>query len=45
MPNAALKCWAEAMGLAAGPVRSPLAPLTETERRELLSDLAAVGLL
>ncbi len=45
MPNAALKCWAEAMGLAAGPVRPPLAPLAGTERRELLSDLAAVGLL
>ena len=45
MPNAALKCWAEAMGLASGPVRTPLAPLSETERRELLFDLAGAGLL
>ena len=45
MPNAALKCWAEAMGLASGPVRTPLAPLTEAERRELLFDLAGAGLL
>jgi 4-hydroxy-tetrahydrodipicolinate synthase len=45
MPNAALKCWAEAMGMAAGPVRSPLTPLPSTDKRELLDELAGVGLV
>ena len=45
MPNAALKCWAEAVGLRAGPVRPPLVPISETGRRELLSDLAGAGLV
>ena len=45
MPNAALKCWAEAIGLRAGPVRPPLAPMSGTGRRELLSDLAGAGLV
>ena len=43
MPNAALKCWASAMGMAAGPVRAPLAPLTAADRRELLSELDDAG--
>ena len=44
MPNAALKCWASAMGMAAGPVRAPLAPLAGAERQALLSELAEAGL-
>lgn len=45
IPIAHLKAWAELLGLAAGPVRPPLLPLTAAERAELRADLERVGLL
>jgi 4-hydroxy-tetrahydrodipicolinate synthase len=45
MPNAAVKYWSEALGMAAGPVRVPLEPLTDGQRRELREDLTRVGLI
>jgi 4-hydroxy-tetrahydrodipicolinate synthase len=38
-PNAALKAWAQHMGLSAGPTRAPVKGLTETECATLLSDI------
>jgi 4-hydroxy-tetrahydrodipicolinate synthase len=43
-PSAALKVWAEAMELAAGPTRAPVRGLTADERAALLRDLEAAGL-
>ena len=40
-PCAALKHWCARMGMAAGPVRAPLRPLTADETRSLDADLAA----
>ncbi len=45
IPIAHLKAWAEMIGLAAGPVRPPLLPLTAGERAEMHADLSRVGLL
>jgi 4-hydroxy-tetrahydrodipicolinate synthase len=45
MPNAALKAWAELVGLAGGPPRAPLEPLAPRERARLQAELAAAGLL
>ena len=42
-PNAALKYWCEAIGLAAGPVRAPLAQLAADQRAALAADLAAAA--
>jgi 4-hydroxy-tetrahydrodipicolinate synthase len=44
IPIAHLKAWTALMGLAAGPVRPPLLPLTAAEHRALAQDLAAAGL-
>jgi 4-hydroxy-tetrahydrodipicolinate synthase len=38
-PNAALKAWCELIGLAGGPVRPPLRPLTEKRRLALEADI------
>lgn len=43
-PSAALKVWAAAMGLAAGPTRAPVRGLDAEERAALLDDLARAGL-
>lgn len=43
-PSAALKVWAERMGLAAGPTRAPVRGLDPHERAALLEDLRAAGL-
>lgn len=43
-PSAALKVWAGAMGLAAGPTRAPVRALNATEEAALLADLQAAGL-
>lgn len=43
-PSAALKVWAAAMGLAAGPTRAPVRGLTGAEHDALLGDLCGVGL-
>lgn len=40
MPNAALKHWCDLIGLAGGPVRTPVLPLSDAEKRELESDLS-----
>ncbi|MGE5524013.1 MAG: dihydrodipicolinate synthase family protein [Rhodospirillaceae bacterium] len=45
IPIAHLKCWAQLIGLAAGPVRPPLLQLTAAERDALRADLTRVGLL
>ncbi len=45
MPNAYIKAWCELLGMAGGPVRAPLMPITEAERAELRADLERVGLL
>jgi len=45
IPVAHLKGWAGLLGLAAGPVRPPLLPLTPAERETLQADLERVGLL
>jgi 4-hydroxy-tetrahydrodipicolinate synthase len=39
IPIAELKAWSEYLGLAAGPVRAPLLPLTAEKRAELHADL------
>jgi len=43
-PNAALKVWAAAMGLAAGPTRAPVRGLTAEEHDALIGDLRRAGL-
>jgi 4-hydroxy-tetrahydrodipicolinate synthase len=45
MPNAYIKAWCELLGMAGGPVRAPLMPITDAERAELRADLERVGLL
>src|SRR4051812_34424 len=45
VPIAQLKAWLELLGLPQGPVRAPLAPLTDAEHAELRADLAALDLL
>jgi 4-hydroxy-tetrahydrodipicolinate synthase len=43
LPVQLVKHWGELMGMAGGPVRAPILPLTEAERAELKSDLAALA--
>ncbi len=43
-PSAALKVWAGAMGLAAGPTRTPVRALSSAEGTALMNDLQAAGL-
>ena len=43
-PSAALKVWATAMGLAAGPTRAPVRSLAAPEHAELMNDLRILGL-
>jgi 4-hydroxy-tetrahydrodipicolinate synthase len=45
IPIAHLKAWSALIGLAAGPVRPPLLPLTSGQHEALKADLARVGLL
>jgi 4-hydroxy-tetrahydrodipicolinate synthase len=45
VPIAYLKYWCELLGLAGGPVREPLAPVSEAERAEMKADLERIGLL
>ncbi|MGA7861060.1 MAG: dihydrodipicolinate synthase family protein [Thermoplasmata archaeon] len=44
LPVQMVKFWGELMGMAGGPVRAPLLPLTPTEREEMRHDLAQLGL-
>jgi dihydrodipicolinate synthase/N-acetylneuraminate lyase len=39
IPIAQLKAWSDYLGLAGGPVRTPLLPLSAAERAELNDDL------
>lgn len=43
-PSAALKVWAAEMGLAAGPTRAPVRPLSAEAHAALLKDLRGAGL-
>jgi len=45
IPIAYLKAWSGLLGMAAGPVRSPLLQLTDAEQQALRADLERVGLL
>jgi dihydrodipicolinate synthase/N-acetylneuraminate lyase len=45
IPIAQLKAWLGLMGLAQGPVRPPLVPLTRDEELALARDLEACGLV
>jgi len=45
IPIAYVKAWSELLGLAAGPVRPPLRPITAEEQAALRADLERVGLL
>ncbi len=45
VPDAQLKAWLGLMGLAQGPVRLPLVPLSDAEMDELTADLEALGLV
>jgi 4-hydroxy-tetrahydrodipicolinate synthase len=44
-PIAALKDWMDLMGMAGGPTRAPMIPLTADEKKELEGDLRTVGLI
>ena len=44
LPIAELKAWSEYLGLAGGPVRAPLLPLSAQRREELRRDLDRIGL-
>lgn len=44
LPVQMVKQWGELMGMAAGPVRPPLMPLTAAEKVELRADLERLGL-
>lgn len=45
LPIAAIKAWSAVMGLAAGPVRTPLLHLTDDELAAIRDEIAAAGLL
>ncbi len=45
LPVQMVKYWGELLGMAGGPVRPPLLPLTPTEREELRTDLEGLGLV
>jgi 4-hydroxy-tetrahydrodipicolinate synthase len=45
LPIAAIKAWSEMLGMAAGPVRTPLLRMSEQDRRTMRDDIQAAGLL
>ena len=45
LPIAAIKAWSEMLGMAGGPVRTPLLQMSEQERRAMRDEIAATGLL
>lgn len=45
VPIAEIKAWSELLGMAGGPVRTPLLQLTAEERARLRADLESVGLI
>ena len=45
LPIAAIKAWSEMLGMAGGPVRTPLLQMREQDRRTMRADIEATGLL
>jgi len=45
LPIAAIKAWSEMLGMAAGPVRTPLLQLSEIDQARMRDELDATGLL
>ena len=45
MSQSAMKTWMELIGMAGGPVRPPVIPISDAEREALKADLESVGLL
>lgn len=45
LPIAAIKAWSEVLGMAGGPVRTPLLQMSEQERRTMRTEIEATGLL
>ena len=45
LPIAAIKAWSEMLGMAAGPVRTPLLQLSEDEKATMRREIEATGLL
>jgi 4-hydroxy-tetrahydrodipicolinate synthase len=45
LPIAAIKAWSEMLGMAGGPVRTPLLEMGSEERRAMRADIEATGLL
>ena len=45
LPVQMVKYWGELMGMAHGPVRPPVLPLTSAEREEIRTDLVRLGLV
>jgi 4-hydroxy-tetrahydrodipicolinate synthase len=45
IPIAAIKAWSELVGMAAGPVRTPLLQMSDADRRTLRDEVMATGLL
>jgi len=45
LPIAAIKAWSEVLGMAAGPVRTPLLQMSEQDRSILQSQVESTGLL
>ena len=44
LPIAAIKAWSQAMGLAGGPVRTPLLNLSAAQMRALYADVESAGI-
>ena len=45
LPIAAIKAWSEMLGMAAGPVRTPLLQMSDQEKRAMRGEIEATGLL
>jgi len=45
IPIAAIKAWSEHLGMAGGPVRTPLPQMTDVERETMREEIDAAGLL
>jgi dihydrodipicolinate synthase/N-acetylneuraminate lyase len=45
IPIAAIKAWSELLGMAAGPVRTPLLQMSDADRTTMRREIEATGLL
>jgi 4-hydroxy-tetrahydrodipicolinate synthase len=45
IPIAAIKTWSEMLGMAAGPVRTPLLQMSNRDREQMRSELEATGII